>query len=104
MGTRPANVDKLLPQYPDFFKQNRLDHITEEDLQRSINMYLSRMMFRRLSSINQVYYLAHSFYFHQKIDYDKIFFDGLKNIKLTDVRRVMDKYMNVKNPISVVIR
>ena len=104
MGTRPQNVDKLLPQYPNFFKMKILDAITEKELEKSVNMYLGRMMFRRLSSINQAYYLAHSLYFYSDIDYDKRFLDELKKVKLKDVKRVAKKYMKIKNPVVVVVR
>ena len=103
-GTRPQNVDKLLKQYPKFFKKSILNDITSASLQKSINMYLGRMMFRRLSSINQAYYLGYSYYFHQDIKYDKTFLDDLQNVSINDVMRVADKYLNVNNPISVLIR
>ena len=103
-GTRPQNVDKLLKQYPKFFKKSILNNITFESLQKSVNMYLGRMMFRRLSSINQAYYLGYSYYFHQDINYDKSFLEDLKNVSINDVMLVADKYLNVTNPISIVIR
>jgi len=104
MGTRPQNVDILLPQFPGFFKMKMLDSTTEDDLEKSVNMYLGRMMFRRLSSINQAYYLAHSLYFHGDITYDKKFLDKLKNVKLKDVKQAAKKYMKIKNPVTVVVR
>ncbi len=103
-GTRPQNVDKLLKQYPKFFKKSILNDITTASLQKSINMYLGRMMFRRLSSINQAYYLGYSYYFHHDINYDKTFLNDLQNVSINDVMQVADKYLNVKNPIVVVIR
>ena len=103
-GTRPQNVDKLLKQYPKFFKKSILNDITSASLQKSINMYLGRMMFRRLSSINQAYYLGYSYYFHEDINYDKTFLDDLQNVSINDIMTVADKYLNINNPISVVIR
>lgn len=103
-GTRPQNVDKLLKQYPKFFKKSILNDITTASLQKSINMYLGRMMFRRLSSINQAYYLGYSYYFHQDINYDKTFLDDLQNVSINDVMYVADKYLNVNNPVTIVIR
>jgi len=104
MGTRPQNVDKLLPQFPGFFKMKVFESVTTADLEKSVNMYLGRMMFRRLSSINQAYYLAHSLYFHENITYDKKFLDKLKNVKLNEVKKVAKKYMKIKNPVIVVVR
>lgn len=103
-GTRPQNVNKLLKQYPKFFKKSILNNMTSASLQKSINMYLGRMMFRRLSSINQAYYLGYSYYFHQDIKYDKTFLDDLQKVSINDVMYVADKYLNVKNPVTVVIR
>ena len=103
-GTRTENVDKLIPQYPGFFELEIIDTLKQKDLEKSINMYLGRMMFRRLSSINQAYYLAHSLYFHGDIDYDRKFFEQLKNVKLDDVKRVAEKYMHIENPVTVIVR
>ncbi|HMU42329.1 MAG TPA: insulinase family protein [Ignavibacteriaceae bacterium] len=103
-GTRPQNVDKLVPQYPKFFTLAAVDTLTEGELQKSINMYLGKMMFRRLSSINQAYYLANSLYFQNDFNYDKTFLENLKNVKLSDVKEAAKKYMQIKNPVFVIIR
>ena len=103
-GTRPQNIDKLSPQYPKFFQTAALDSLTQDQVEKSINMYLGRMMFRRLSSINQVFYLGSSLYFKNDFNYDKQFLDELKNIKLADVKNVAKKYMNAKNPMLLIVR
>ena len=61
-------------------------------------------MFRRLSSINQAYYLANSLYFQNDFNYDKTFLENLKNVKLSDVKEAAKKYMQIKNPVFVIIR
>ena len=53
--TLPKNVNKLVPQFPLFFDASVVDSLTSEQLEKTVNMYLGRMMFRRLSSINQGY-------------------------------------------------
>jgi len=67
-------------------------------------MYLGRMMFRRLSSINKAYYLANSDYFHNDFNYDKHFLEELKNVKLADVKNAAKKYMNAENTVTIVVR
>jgi len=104
MGTRPENIDPLIPQIPGFFDQKTIDSFTEYDIEKSINMYLGRMMFRRLSSINRAYYLGHSQYFHNDINYDADFHEALKNVTLADVKTVAQKYMIIQNPVIVVVR
>ena len=103
-GTRPQNVDKLLPQYPGFFSMTAVDTLTENMVEKSINMYLGRMMFRRLSSINQAFYLGSSEYLFQDYNHDKTFLDALKNVKLADVKAVANKYMKINNPMTISIR
>ena len=103
-GTRPQNVDKLVPQYPGFFDIKMLDDITEADLKKALNMYLGRMMFLRLSSINQGYYLGTSLYFHNDIQYDSNFLNQLKKVTLKDVLSVAKKYMIPENPVSIIVR
>lgn len=103
-GTRPQNVDTLVSQYPGFFGMKWINELSEDELEKSINMYLGRMMFRRLSSINQAFYLGNSLYFNNDYNYDKNFHEKLKNVKLTNVKDAAKKYMNVKNPVLVVVR
>ena len=103
-GTRPQNIDKLVPQYPKFFRMAALDSLTQEKLDKSISMYLGRMMFRRLSSINQAFYLGSSIYFFNDYNYDKLFLDQLKSVKLADVKNIAMKYMSGANPMLLVVK
>ncbi|MBN2423471.1 MAG: insulinase family protein [Calditrichaceae bacterium] len=104
MGTRPANVDILLPQFPGLFTAKLIEDLTEDELRKSINMYLGRMMFRRLSSINQGYYLSHSLYFYDDMKYDEDSLDKLKNIRLEQVKAAAVKYLQPENPVKIVVR
>jgi zinc protease len=103
-GTRPQNVDKLVPQYPRFFQMSAVDSLTPAKLEKSINMYLGRMMFRRLSSINQAFYLGSSVYFFNDYNHDKQFLEDLKAVKAGDVVTVARKYMKAENPILIVAK
>jgi predicted Zn-dependent peptidase len=103
MGTRPENVEVLVPQFPNFFTQEFTNSFTDDELIKRVNMYLGRMMFRRLSSINQAYYLAHSYYFDGDIYADEESLTKLKQVTLQDVKAVAGKYMNVENPVEVII-
>jgi len=104
LGTRPTNIDPILEQSPEFFSQEIVENFKDFDLQKSSNMYLGRMMFRRLSSINKGYYLGHSEYFHQNIMYDTEFLTKLKNVTISDVQKVAEKYMVITNPVTVIVR
>lgn len=101
--TQPKNVEKLVPQFPGLFNPEFADGITEDDLEKTVNMYLGKMMFRRLSSINQAYYLAHSYYFDGNIEADKNSLDDLKNVKLDAVKKAAKKYLKIENPVEIII-
>jgi predicted Zn-dependent peptidase len=81
-----------------------LGDISETDVQKAINMYLGRMMFRRLSSVNQAYYLGTSLFFHDDMNEDQSQLNALKKVTLEDVNRVAAKYLSAENPISIVVR
>jgi len=104
LGTRPQNADPLIPQFPGYFQVSMVSELTEADVQKAVNMYLGRMMFRRLSSINQAYYLGHSQYFEGNMNADDSFLDGLKAVTITDVQRVAAKYLQAENPVQIVLR
>ncbi len=65
------NVEILTPQFAGLFNPEFADNKTDDDIEKTVNMYLGKMMFRRLSSINQAYYLAHSYYFDGDITSDE---------------------------------
>ncbi len=104
MGTRPENVDKLVPQFPGFFSAEFSNSFTEDELIKRVNMYLGRMMFRRLSINNQANYLGHSYYFDGDIFDDEDMLDALKKVTLDDVKHVVEKYLKAENPVEVIVR
>ncbi|MBK7104734.1 MAG: insulinase family protein [Ignavibacteriae bacterium] len=104
LGTRPENVEKLIPQLSNFFTEKYLGKITQDEIDKSVNMYLGKVMFRRLSSINQAYYLAHSKYFHNDIFYDSKSIESLKNVKVENINEVVKKYLKVENPIKIIVK
>jgi predicted Zn-dependent peptidase len=105
MATRPENVDKLIPQFPKFFTPRSVKEITKAELEKTVNYYVGRkMMFRRLSSINQAYYLGNSYYFHNDIFYDEKFIEAFKNVTVEQVKNVAEKYLQVKNPVQIIVR
>lgn len=104
MGTRPENIDKLIPQMNSVFSTDYLPPIDQKSLDRLINKHLGRMSFRRLSSANQGYYAAHSLYFFNDINYDKDRLADLASVTVEDVQRVAERYLRARNPWQIVVR
>ncbi len=104
MGTRPENVDPILEQMPRFFNPEIIASLTPEKLTKAVNMYIGRMMFRRLSSINQAYYLGHSLYFHKDMYYDRNFHEKLQKVSLQQINMMAEKYLKYQNTATVIVR
>ncbi len=104
MGTRPENVEILIPQFSGFFNKNFANNVTESAVKKAVNMYLGRMMFRRLSSINQAYYLGHSKYFFNDIHHDSKILEEMKNTTAEDVKKTINKYLEITNPVEVYVK
>jgi hypothetical protein len=104
VGTRPQNVDVLVPQLSEFLSSRMVADLSAEELEKSVNMYLGRMMFRRLSSINQAYYLGTSQYFENDMLADEAAHKALGEVSLADVQRVAAKYLVPENTIQILLR
>ncbi len=104
MGSRKENVEKLVKQFSQKFSTKYLGKITSEEITKRLNMYLGRMLFRRLSSINQGFYLCKSYYFSQDFKADETFLNQLKHVTSKDVKNVAEKYLNVENPIYIIVK
>ncbi len=94
----------MIPQFPNFFTSDFIEKITDNGIKKSVNMYLGRMMFRRLSSINQAYYLGESKYFFNDINHDTKELDAIKKVTKNDVIKVINDYMNIENPVEVYVK
>ncbi len=102
--TLPKNVDKLVEQFPELISPKFSKTITQDNLDKTVNKYLGRMMFRRLSSINQAYYLAHSYYYYGDITTDGNSLEALKQVSLGELKKVAKKYLDNKNPIQIIVK
>lgn len=104
MGTRPENVDRLMPDIPGFFTPEYVRDLDDNELERLISMYLGRMSFRRLSSINRGFYLSSALYFTGDHMADEKFFEQLKKVKAAEVKKAAAKYLKGGNTLTVIVR
>jgi len=103
LPTQPKNIEVLDKQLADLFNSKFAQNLKQQDVEKTINKYLGKMMFRRLSSINQAYYLAHSYYFHGNINQDENNLNQLANVTLDDVKAVAKKYLKNTHHIKIII-
>jgi len=104
LGTRPENVEALRGKWRGFFEPSVLDDLDNLAFEKAVNKYLGRMMFRRLSSINQAFYLSRSLYIHSDPLHSRSFLDKMAELKLSDVQKVAQKYLKIERPTEVIVR
>ena len=78
--------------------------IKGEDLERAVNKYISSELMRGLSRINQCYYAGLAEFYKKGIDYQKRLLADLKKVKLDEIIKVKEKYLNTDNMIEVVVK
>ena len=78
--------------------------IKGEDLERAVNKYISSELMRGLSRINQCYYTGLAEFYKKGIDYQKRLLVDLKKVKLDEIIKVKEKYLNTDNMIEVVVK
>lgn len=103
-GTRPKNVDTLVSQYPGLFAKAVRESLTKDKFEILVNQYTGKILFRKLSSINRAFYLGSSLYLHDNYNYDDNLLNALHNVTVADIETVAKKYLDVKNPILVIVR
>ena len=78
--------------------------IKGEDLERAVNKYISSELMRGLSRINQCYYTGLAEFYKKGVDYQKRLLVDLKKVKLDEIIKVKEKYLNTDNMIEVVVK
>jgi predicted Zn-dependent peptidase len=102
-----TTVDTLEKAKDGIFKEIegfKRREIQAEDLERAINKYISSELMRGLSRINQCYYSGVSEFYKKGIDYQNRLLADLKRVKLDEINKVKEKYINVDNMIGVIVK
>ncbi|MBI3584161.1 MAG: insulinase family protein [Nitrospinae bacterium] len=104
IGTTIGTVEKAkagIFKEIDGFKKTE---IKGEDLERAVNKYTSSELMRGLSRINQCYYTGLAEFHKKGIDYQKRLLADLKKVKLDEINRAKERYLNIENMIEVVVK
>jgi len=103
VGTMKETVDKAREGILDEIKKLKDADIKKDDLERAVNRYISSELMRGLSRINQCYYMGIAEFYKKNIDYRKSQFAEIKKVRLKDINRVKDRYLNADNMTEVVV-
>lgn len=104
IGTTIGTVEKAKAGIFKEIEGFKKTEIRGEDLERAVNKYTSSELMRGLSRINQCYYTGIAEFYKKGIDYQKRLLADLKKVKLDEINRAKERYLNIENMIEVVVK
>ena len=102
LATSPKNIKTIQDLWPKFFQYENFAKLDRKTFEKSINKYLGRMAFRRLSSINQGFYLGKSLYLDHDLNHDEKLLEQLADLEPVSVQRAAEKYLQSPVPLEVI--
>ena len=104
MGTRQENVDRALQGLRDGLAAFRGSDLDPTVVRRAANALRGRLLMRRLTRVNQAYFLGLERLEGRAPGSDLAFLDELLGVDAARVRAVVDKYVDPDRCVSVVVR
>ncbi|MFQ6617885.1 MAG: M16 family metallopeptidase, partial [Fidelibacterota bacterium] len=104
LGTQKENVEKVRREIRMVFSDFSGKRINAEDLNRQKNALKGRELMRRLSRINQAYYLGLIYFLSGDTGYYDRFFSEIDEIGIEKVYEVRERYIQQDNYVEVIVR
>jgi len=103
MGTGVEQVDEALEGIRSYFKASRLDDVSQQEIDKTVNASKGRYMMRNLTRLGQAYYMGYHEYYDG--DYQIALTRSEKGEQITpaDVQRVAEKYLAIPENHTLVI-
>jgi len=103
IATRPENVEEAEAGLRSYLQSGSLDASADE-VETSVNGYLSRMRMRRITSMGQAFNLGQDLFLKGGIDYAQREAAGLSAVTPADVERVAQRYLVDAPMVTVIAR
>jgi len=103
MGTGVETVDEALEGIRSYFNASKLDDLTQQEIDKTVNAAKGRYMMRNLTRLGQAYYMGYHEYYDG--DYQVALTRAEKGEPITpaDVQRVAEKYLAIPQNHTLVI-
>lgn len=103
MGTRPENLAEAEEGMRSYLLGKELE-TTGEEIETTVNGYLSRMRMRRITSMGQAFQIGRDLFLDQGIDYEERQTAGLESVTPEDVKRAARRYFSDGPMVTVIAR
>jgi zinc protease len=103
IGTRPQNYQEALDGILGEMKKIKQEEVTPDELEKAKNGIWGRMLFYRLSRINQAYFMGVNEFRGAGYDYDDKYIESLRKVTIDQVKEVAEKYLSADNYVLAVV-
>ena len=103
IGTRPQNYQEALDGFLGEMKGIRQEEVTPEELEKAKNGIWGRMLFYRLSRLNQAYFMGVNEFRGAGYDYDDKYIESLRKVTIDQVKQTAEKYLSTDNYVLAVV-
>ncbi len=103
IGTRPQNYQVALDGILEEMKKVKQEEVSPKELEKAKNGIWGRMLFYRLSRINQAYYMGVHEFKEVGYDYDDKYIQRIRQVTADQVKQVAEKYLDTENYVLAVV-
>ncbi|MCK4404696.1 MAG: insulinase family protein [candidate division Zixibacteria bacterium] len=103
IGTRPQNYQVALDGILAEMEKMKEELVSPEELEKAKNGMWGRMLFYRLSRVNQAYFMSVNEFKEVGYDYDDKYIKRIRQVTTDQVKQVAEKYLDTENYVLAVV-
>ncbi len=104
MGTRPENLSKARQGLIAEVKKFQTEEISPEELKKTVNRLLGSMLMRRMTSIQQAYFLGLQEFQNKPLDTENRLVEKVQILTPADIHRVANTYLDSEKYVMVTVK
>jgi len=103
IGTRPQNYQIALDGILAEMERLKQETVSPEELEKAKNGIWGRMLFYRLSRVNQAYFMSVNEFKEVGYDYDDQYIQHIRSVTSDQIKQVAEKYLDTENYVLAVV-
>lgn len=104
MGTRPENLPRAQEELTAEIKKFRAEEIAPDKLTRIVNRLSGSSLMRRMTSINQAYFLGLQEFRNKPLNADNQFVELAQKLSPADIQRIAHTCLDPEQSIMVIVK
>ena len=104
MGTRPENLSKAQQGLIAEVKKFQAEEVSPEELKKTVNRLLGSMLMRRMTSIQQAYFLGLQEFQNKPLDTEDRLVERVQKLTPADIHRIANTYLDSEKYVMVTVK